>query len=466
LVLVPTDKASKNFSFVCQNYYKHVIAQEFAQPNGAYQDRNTTPRAIWTTFVNQAKLMKLPSIVKDNIHQTSRKGDIRLPLMYWLPKMHKDKPKARFIAGSADVFTTPLAKALNSILTFISKELKEKDLQHIIDTGVRRCWFIDRYDSVSSILPLLPRPQNPGNRRLATFDFSTMYTALDLDDHIERVGEAISEAFNGRPQIFCQLGRNKKNDTIRWPDERIRIQNNEHYFTPTDIKNMVQLLVKNTFIKNGARIKQQIRGLPMGTNPAPYLANLHLYRYETKFIDRLMQENITEAQQYLGTFRFIDDVLSVDNPHFEQHVKIAESNDPQDPIYPNYLALNKTTSTITAADFLGMEILDHGYEFEIKVASSKKRFPYPNIKYPSLYGNFPPVLGYGVFTGQLFRFSRICSKFSSFINAAADNARMLLTKGYSKTKLERAMESFLRRGHPYPSANYTMSRSFKIQISG
>jgi hypothetical protein len=114
-----------------------------------------------------------------------------------------------------------------------------------------------------------------------------------------------------------------------------------------------------------------------------------------------------------------------------------------------------------------MEILDHGYEFEIKVASSKKRFPYPSIKYPSLYGNFPPVLGYGVFTGQLFRFSRICTKFSSFITAAADNARMLLTKGYSKSKLERATESFLRRGgHPYPSANYTMSRSFKIQISG
>ena len=43
----------------------------------------------------------------------------RFPTFYWLPKMHKQPYKARFIANSSSCTTTELSKLLTSCLTTI-----------------------------------------------------------------------------------------------------------------------------------------------------------------------------------------------------------------------------------------------------------------------------------------------------------------------------------------------------------
>ena len=43
----------------------------------------------------------------------------RLPMLYWLPKLHKRLYKARFIANSRTCTTTVLSKLLNSCLTAV-----------------------------------------------------------------------------------------------------------------------------------------------------------------------------------------------------------------------------------------------------------------------------------------------------------------------------------------------------------
>jgi hypothetical protein len=465
--MTPTDKAAKNFSFVCKNYYKSVLAKELAKEDGAYISVDQTPQEIWSSFLSQAKKVKLPEDIKKAFHTISRRGEMSFPLLYWLPKMHKEKPKARFVAASAKVFITPLAKFLNSILIFLAKELQHKDYEHIRNTGVKRCWFIDRFDQVASLVPLLPSPTNPANRGLATYDFSTMYTTLDLDDHIKSVGNAVNEAFGTHQQLYVTYDKSQQKHIARWPDPRLRTRDEESsYFSAADVKNLVQLLVKNTYIQNGQCIKQQILGIPIGTNPAPSLANLHLYDYESKFMDDLMKKDLTKAQQFIGTWRLIDDILSVDNPLLEKHLKITSSDTvPPEPLYPDYLELNKTTSNNHEADFLGMEIKRTMGTYEVKVAPSKKRFPYPRINYPSLNGNFPAVLGYGVYTGQLFRFSRICTRASTFLEASLDMAKHLLGKAYAAGRLSRAFDSFLQRASPYPKSQLHLSRAFRRQLS-
>jgi hypothetical protein len=162
----------------------------------------------------------------------------------------------------------------------------------------------------------------------------------------------------------------------------------------------------------------------------------------------------------------IDDILSVDNPLLEKHLKITSSDTvPPEPLYPDYLELNKTTSNNHEADFLGMEIKRTMGTYEVKVAPSKKRFPYPRINYPSLNGNFPAVLGYGVYTGQLFRFSRICTRASTFLEASLDMAKHLLGKAYAAGRLSRAFDSFLQRASPYPKSQLHLSRAFRRQLS-
>ena len=51
--------------------------------------------------------------------------NVDLPSLYWIPKLHKDPYKQRFIAGSARCSTKPLSKLLTSILTTVKDGLKK-----------------------------------------------------------------------------------------------------------------------------------------------------------------------------------------------------------------------------------------------------------------------------------------------------------------------------------------------------
>ena len=68
---------------------------------------------------------------------------------------------------------------------------------------------------------------------------------------------------------------------------------------------------------------------PMGTNCAPILADLFLYSCETDFIQGILNKNGKKlARSFNFTFRYIDDLLSLNNSKFGDFV---------DRIYPNEL---------------------------------------------------------------------------------------------------------------------------------
>ena len=67
----------------------------------------------------------------------------------------------------------------------------------------------------------------------------------------------------------------------------------------------------------GGRVFQQTVGIPMSTNCAPLLADLFLYSYEADFIRGLLQKNGKNlARSFNYTFRYIDEVFSLNNSRF------------------------------------------------------------------------------------------------------------------------------------------------------
>ena len=80
----------------------------------------------------------------------------------------------------------------------------------------------------------------------------------------------------------------------------------------------------------------------MGTNCAPLLADLFVYSYESKFLQNLVQDKkIHEARAFNFTYRYIDDVLSMNNPRFAEFLPL---------IYPPQLRPHHVctyTSTLT-----------------------------------------------------------------------------------------------------------------------
>ena len=77
------------------------------------------------------------------------------------------------------------------------------------------------------------------------------------------------------------------------------------------------------FVSFGGTLFQQVVGIPMGTNCAPLLADLFLYSYESEFLQKLVKDKkIHEARAFNFTYRYIDDVLSINNSRFAEFLPL------------------------------------------------------------------------------------------------------------------------------------------------
>ena len=107
-------------------------------------------------------------------------------------------------------------------------------------------------------------------------------------------------------------------------------------------------LLDNIFIRVGSKLYRQIVGIQMGTNCAPRGADLFLFCYERDFMLSLSDNNQTDIiEAFNSTSRYLDDLLNIDNPYFEQIVG---------QIYPTELQLNKANSSNTEATFLDLNL--------------------------------------------------------------------------------------------------------------
>ena len=67
---------------------------------------------------------------------------------------------------------------------------------------------------------------------------------------------------------------------------------------------------------------RQIVGIQMGTNCAPLLADILLYSYEAEFIQSSLSAGKKHllTSQFNFTCRYVDDVLSINNPDFQNYL--------------------------------------------------------------------------------------------------------------------------------------------------
>jgi hypothetical protein len=99
----------------------------------------------------------------------------------------------------------------------------------------------------------------------------------------------------------------------------------------------------------GGRLFQQTVGTPMGTNYALLLFNLFLYSYETDFIQGLLKKNEKKlARSFNFTFRYIYDVLSLNNSRFGGFV---------DRIYPIDLEIKDIPETDRSDAYLEVHLI-------------------------------------------------------------------------------------------------------------
>ena len=146
------------------------------------------------------------------------------------------------------------------------------------------------------------------------------------------------------------------------------------------------------------------------------------------------QTDIIEA--FNSTSRYLDDLLNIDNPYFEQMIG---------QIYPTELQLNKANSSDTEAPFLDLNLSITNGIVSSKIYDKRDDFNFEIVNFPFLDGDVPRSPSYGVYISQLIRFARVCSNVEDFNNRNLFLTAKLLKQGYRYHKIQKAFSKFCHR---------------------
>ena len=219
---------------------------------------------------------------------------------------------------------------------------------------------------------------------IKTFDFSTLYTTIPHPQLKERLKSLIHRCFskkNGEKRYkYIVVGR-EKTYFVKHRSE------SKNKYTEEEVIQMLEILIDNIFVQFGGLVFQQTIGIPMGTNCAPLLADLFLHSYEAEFIERLLKSNKKLAVSFNLSFRYIDDVLSLNNSKFGDYVNVIYPKDIKDtadkPTHASYLDLH-------------LEIDNRGRLFK-RLLDKRDDFSFAIINFPFMCGNIPAAPVYGVY---------------------------------------------------------------------
>ena len=175
----------------------------------------------------------------------------------------------------------------------------------------------------------------------------------------------------------------------------------------------------------------------MGINCAPLVADLFLFCYERDFMLSLSDNNQTDIiEAFNSTSRYLDDLLNIDNPYFEQIVG---------QIYPTELQLNKADSSDTVAQLLALNLSKTNGIVSSKIYNKRDDFNFEIVNFPFLDDYVPRSPSYDVYISQLIRFARVCSNVYDFNNRNLFLTAKLLKQGFRYHKIRKAFSKFYHR---------------------
>ena len=152
------------------------------------------------------------------------------------------------------------------------------------------------------------------------------------------------------------------------------------------------------------------------------------------------QAYVNEA--FNSTSRYLDDLLNIDDPHFEPMVGR---------IYPTELQLNKANSVDTEAPFLDFDLSITKGIVSSKIYDKRDDFNFEIVNFPFLDVAVPRSSLDGVYISQLnIRFARVCSYVSDYHNRNQFLTAKLLKLGNRYHKIIKAFSKFYHRHFELP----------------
>ena len=128
------------------------------------------------------------------------------------------------------------------------------------------------------------------------------------------------------------------------------------------------------------------------------------------------------AKLFNSTFRYIDDLISLNNIVFERYL---------DKIYPSELSITKETNSDKEASYLDLLITVKENKFHTKLYDKRDDFNFTIVNYPHpVTSNIPEKPAYGVYASRIISFARVCDHYVDFCERHTSLCESLLRQGY------------------------------------
>ena len=206
-----------------------------------------------------------------------------------------------------------------------SKYYSHKKNYYVIDNNADVIQFLSQNNKLQS-----------KHKSLATYDFKTLYTSIPHNLLKDKMKSFIERIFKRKGKKYIVP---KKKDGY--------LTNKKNGFSIKQLVECINFVIDNNYVIFNGKIYRQVIGMPMGTNCAPYLANIFLHMYEVEFIEKLNQECKHKVSSLLdNVFRYQDDCLVLND--CKQFSRYFNS------IYPEEMLLENTNVSSGESNYLDL----------------------------------------------------------------------------------------------------------------
>ena len=205
-------------------------------------------------------------------------------------------------------------------------------------------------------------------------------------------------------------------------------------YTIDKLLDALKFILYNSFIKFADMIFKQIKGIPMGGNASPFIADLYLAWHEYCFMAKIAKSDYKLALKLSKNSRYIDDIAVVNFLGFSITSK---------EIYDPSLTLEGSTSGYHYDTFLDLQIRIYQNRFIIGIYHKVDDFNFEVINFPFPESNICSRTGYTTFYSQLVRFFRLCNNLMDFRARVSLTYHKLSIRGYSSGLLYKYFFKFI-----------------------
>ena len=262
-------------------------------------------------------------------------------------------------------------------------------------------------------------------------DFTSLFTNLPHTEIKDNMRDLI---------IFC-FSKNKDFIKVNYHNCRFSATHlGKGCYSQQDVIHMVDTVLDNSYAKFATVAFRQVKGIPMGGNASPEIADLTLTNMEYRYCSK--KENENKIKDIKLASRYVDDLICINNKNIDFNLIAKE-------IYGTNLALEATHKSNKETNYLDLTIkLDQGIHYNL--FNKTDDFSFDVIRYSNFKSNIPNNYKYNIISGETIRTARASSNKNNFKNAITNIQKILVQNNYLQQRIIKTTNNILEK-HKYYS---------------